>query len=113
MENKQLILFGADGIELYRGQPETKKESLADAFSYHGYSWVEEDPFENKYQRWVANHPDIPSHINTLLEAREHALKNDEEEEAHILREDLAKLGVVIRDERKYQYIRIVKGDEE
>jgi len=112
MEEKQLILFGVDGIELYRGQPEAKKESVADGFRYHDYPWVEEDPYENKYQRWVANHPDMPSHINTLLEAREHALQKDEEEEAQILRDDLAKLGVVIRDEDKHQYIRTVKGDD-
>lgn len=86
---------------------------IADAFIHHGYPWAEKDPFEKQYQRWIADHPDFPSHVNTLLAARERALKNDELEETHILRNDLAKLGVVIRDEDKRQYVRIVKdGDK-
>lgn len=113
MEDKQLILLGANGTELYRGKPEAKENLIADAFIHHGYPWAEKDPFENQYQRWVADHPDFPSHVNTLLAARERALKNDELEETHILRNDLTKLGVVIRDEDKRQYVRIVKdGDK-
>lgn len=112
MEGKYLTFLGVDGVELYREQSDEKTELVEDAFKYHGYSWAGADPFENQYQRWIADYPDLPSHVNALLSAREHALKNDEDEEAQILRKDLAKLGVVIRDKDKRQYVRIIRSND-
>src|SRR5690625_2061719 len=112
MEGKYLILLGADGGELYRGQLESKKELAENAFKHHGYPWADADPFENQYLRWVNDYPDLSTYINTLLSARERALKNDETEEAEILRKDLTKLGVVIRDKDKRQYVRTIRGDD-
>src|SRR5690625_4664728 len=43
MEEKQLILLGANGVELYRGQPETKKGLIEDAFKRHDYPWRSEE----------------------------------------------------------------------
>lgn len=111
IEEKHLTLLGVHGAELYRELTDSKKDLVEDAFKYHGYPWVDKDPFENSYLRWVAEHPDFPSHVNTLLSARERALENDEPEEAEILRKDLADLGVVIRDKDKRQYVRRIKGD--
>jgi len=112
MEGKHLTILGADGVELYREESEPKKDVVAEAFAHHNYPWVDKDPFENQYLRWVENYPDFPSHVNTLLSAREKAFKNDEAAEAEVLRRDLAKLGVVIRDEDKRQYVRIVSGSD-
>lgn len=109
VEGKHLVFLDTDGVELFRGQPESKKELISEAFRQHKYPWTDKDPFENQYQRWIANHPDFPPHVNALLSARERALKNEESEEAKVLRKDLANLGVVIRDEDKRQYVRIVK----
>lgn len=109
MENKQLIILGQNCGELYRGVVETKKEVVREAFNKYQYPWKEEDPFESHYQRWVIGHPDFPEKINALLYAREHALKENKKKEAEYLREDLAKLGAVIRDERNGQYVRLAK----
>ncbi|GEM_PF-7079974 len=57
----------------------------------------------------MLGHPDFPEKVNALLYAREQALKEDKKTNAKYLREDLAKLGVVIRDERNSQYVRLVK----
>ncbi|WP_420885595.1 YqeB family protein [Bacillus swezeyi] len=108
LENKDLVILGDSGNELYREQIESKKALVESAFKNHGYKWKEEDPFKNQYERWVADHPDFPSHINTLLLARERAMLENKHEEAKILRKDLAKLGVVIQDESKRQYVRMV-----
>lgn len=112
IEGKELVIQGTDGSELFRGEHESKKELLSEAFQYNGYSWSETDPFLDQYQRWVADHPDFPSHVNALLAARERALEKDELEEATILRKDLADLSVVIRDKDKRQYVRMSRGED-
>ncbi|MDY0395690.1 hypothetical protein RWE15_16280 [Virgibacillus halophilus] len=80
---------------------ETKVDKAHEAFHRYQYPWCEKDPFEGQYQRWVLGHPDFPENVNTLLHARERALKEDEEKDAKHLREDLAKLGAIIKDEKK------------
>lgn len=112
MEGKDLVVLSAEGNELFRGQAESKKVLVSEALRQHRYPWKDKDPFENQYQRWVADHPDFPPQTNALLSARERALKNEEIEEAKVLREDLADHGVVIRDEDKRQYVRIVRGED-
>lgn len=111
MEGKDLILLSTEGNELFRGQTESKKELVSEAFRQHGYPWKDKDPFENQYQRWVVDHPDFQPRVNALLSAREEALKNEEIEEAKVLREDLAEQGVVIRDEANRQYVRNAEGE--
>lgn len=110
LENKQLVILDLNSNELYRGFIETKEDNVQEAFQTYQYPWKEKDPFNDQYQRWVLGHPDFPEKINALLYAREHALKEKKKEDAKYLREDLAKLGVVIRDERNGQYVRLAKG---
>lgn len=112
MEQKYVIILGNNGVELYRGQTDSKREYVEDTFEHYGFPWVDKDPFENQYLRWVTDYPEFPSHVNALLSARERALENNESEEAKILRNDLARSGVVIRDENKHQYVRIVRRDD-
>lgn len=106
LENKDLVVLGQSGHELYRGLLESKLEVIQEAFSHQSYPWKEEDPFASQYKRGVLDHPDFPADINALLNARARALKEENKEEAKHLREDLAKVGVVIRDEKKAQYVR-------
>ena len=108
MENKNLIVLGQSANELYRELSEFKMEVAREAFLYHSYPWKEEDPFASQYKRWVLDHPDFPADINALLNARAGALKEDNKEEAKHLREDLAKVGIVIRGDKKAQYVRII-----
>jgi len=107
MENKQFIILGQKNQEIYRGFLETKKDTVREALNSYQYPWYDEDPFKNKYQRWVLGHPDFPEKINALLHAREHALKEDKKKDAEYLREDLAELGAVIKDEKNGQYVRL------
>ncbi|MFC4403031.1 hypothetical protein [Gracilibacillus xinjiangensis] len=109
MEGKQLVFLNREGMELFRGHPDYKRQLIIEAFKEHHYPWKEEDPFEDEYQRWVPGHPGLPQYVNALLAAREQALIDEETKEAKILRKDLAKLGVVIRDNGKRQYVRMAK----
>lgn len=111
VENKHLVVLGRCNNELYREILESKLETVREAFRQYHYPWKEEDPFMNQYQRWVLGHPDFPENINALLYAREYALKEDKKEEANRLRKDLATLGVVIRDDKTAQYVRLAKDE--
>jgi len=111
LEKKDLIFLGLKGEEMFRGEHETKPALIADGFLYHSFPWKEVDPYANEYARWVPEFPSLTTHENALLSARERALKDDDKEEAVSLRTDLAKLGIVIHDESKKQYIRITKGE--
>ncbi|GIO34255.1 hypothetical protein J2TS6_53960 [Paenibacillus albilobatus] len=107
LDNKQLVLLGADGQVLYREKPDTKRQKLAEAFIRHGYDWREQDPFNHEYTRWVPGCPDLSSSVNALFAAREKAIGKEEKEEAEELRLELSKLGVTVREEGKRQYWRM------
>ena len=50
--------------------------------------------------------PDLPQAADAFLRARARALRDDKKDDAAELRDELAKLGVVVRDEKKKQYWR-------
>ena len=110
MENNQLVILGESSNQLYREVFDTKKETAREAFNHYHYPWYEKDPYESLYQRWVLGHPDFPEKINALLYAREHTLKEGKKADAKYLQMELAKLGVVIRDDNNGQYVRLAKG---
>ncbi|GAA0356541.1 hypothetical protein [Bacillus horti] len=109
LEKKELVILSLNGNERFRVPFDAKRDAVSGAFEKHRYPWKDKDPFENQYQRWIADHPDFPAHVNALISARERALKNEESEEAQVLRKDLASQGIVVRDKDTRQYVRIVK----
>lgn len=106
MDGRQLVLLGNEGEELYREKPEAKRETVAEAFMRHGYSWRDRDPFADHYVRWVADTPGLTPSMNALFLAREKAIENDDQEDATDLRRELSKLGISVRDDGKRQYWR-------
>lgn len=109
-EKKELFILDQNSFEIYRGIIESKEDKVREVLQNYKYPWSEQDPFSNQYQRWALGYPDFSEKINVLLHAREQALKEKKKDDAKYLREDLAKLGVVIKDERNGQYVRKVKG---
>jgi hypothetical protein len=107
VDGKQLVLLGPATEELTREEFDLESERLRSAFVAHGFPWrADGDPHRDEYQRWVDDVPDLPAGAHVLLRARARALdKGDGDEEAQ-LRADLARLGVVVRDEAKRQYWR-------
>jgi cysteinyl-tRNA synthetase len=71
----------------------------------HGYPWRDEDPLINDYRKWELGDSSYSKEINSILYARQKAWREKKKKEAGLLREDLSKLGVVIRDEKNSQYV--------
>ncbi|WP_119726669.1 YqeB family protein [Thermomonospora amylolytica] len=102
---------GAEELAVYsrrEGADLPGAERLAAALQAHGYPWLPDgDPHRNEYRRWVPGLPGLPEGANELLQARERALRDGDKEEIAQLRGELARLGVVVRDDgNKRQFCR-------
>lgn len=101
-DGKNLVLLGHDSAELARLHGDFDVDRFAAAFERHGYPWRPDgDPYAADFRRWVAAQPDLSSGAHVLLKARAHALKKGQKKDAEQLREDLARLGIVVRDDKK------------
>ncbi|OIJ87895.1 YqeB family protein [Streptomyces colonosanans] len=107
-DGKQLVLLGHDGGELARQECSLDTDRVADAFTEHGHTWADADPHKNEFRRWVPNTPGLPPGANAILKARQESLekKGPSDDDVRELREELARLGVVVRDEKRRQYWR-------
>lgn len=114
-ERKRLVVLGERGEELivenkYEGADLPSVKQLAEGFLAHGYPWLPDgDPYRNEYRRWVEDMPGLPAGGNALLKARAEALKKEDEDNVAELRQELARLGVVVHDRDKRQWWRLVQ----
>lgn len=107
-DGKQLVLLDSDTAELAREGFDLKTDSLSSAFRAHGYRWEDEDPHADEFRRWVPDTPGLPTGADALLKARAKALRHgDSGEDARELRDELARIGVVVRDSDRKQYWRL------
>ncbi|MEY9991636.1 hypothetical protein ABIE67_003668 [Streptomyces sp. V4I8] len=107
-DGRQLVLLGPDGMEIAREDCGLPWERLADAFAEHGHRWADEDPHREEFRRWVPGTPGLPEGADALLTARAAARKKEgDTEDARELRQELLRLGVVVRDKKKRQYWRM------
>lgn len=109
LDGKELVLLGKKTEELARETNDLAADSLAAAFRAHGYSWLDGDPTKDQFRRWVPETPDLDTAANALLRARAEAITKSSKDDARDLRAELARLGVVVRDEQKRQYWRLAK----
>ncbi len=110
VDRQDLVLLDADDGELARQRSDLPAGQLAAAFRAHGWPWVEEDPHRATYRRWVPDLPGLPTGADALLRARQEALERGRGDEARELREELARYGVVVRDDDKRQYWRLTRS---
>ena len=113
LDGKHLVLLGRTGEELAREASDLDADRLQAAFLTHGYPWLSGgDPYGNEYRLWVEDTPDLPAGADALLKARARALAKgaDGKDDAAELHAELAKLGIVVRDEKKRQYWRRTRG---
>jgi hypothetical protein len=106
LDRKQLVVLGPSGEELARVPSDLDAGRLGPAFEAYGYPWRPADPYQDHYRRWVPEAPDLPAAANALLAARERALGRRDREDAAELRAELARLGIVVREEQRRQYWR-------
>lgn len=110
LDGKRLVLLGTSGEELAREPCELDAGKLRAAFAAHGYRWLDQDPYAGEFRRWVPDTPGLPEGADALLKARERALRKGgfaAEQDVAELRDELARLGVVVREEKKRQYWRL------
>jgi hypothetical protein len=106
-EGSTLVLLDPRGRELAREPSDLNRRQLRDAFVQHGFRWADEDPFRDAYRRWVEDLPELPPGADALFRARQRALDKGDTKDAAQLREELGRLGVVVRDEGKTQFWRL------
>jgi hypothetical protein len=113
VEGKQLVLLDRDGGEAARETSDLPAEALRTALVGHGYRWYPDgDPYASEFVRWVEGLPDLPPAADALLRARQKALEKGDKGELAALRGELARHGVVVRDEEKRQFTRQVRRQQ-
>jgi hypothetical protein len=103
----RLVLLGQRAEELASDQTDLGAKRLEGAFRENGYPWTDGDPHAEEFRRWVPDTPDLPTGANALFTARSKALEGGESDDVKELRAELAKLGVVVKDDKKRQYWRL------
>jgi hypothetical protein len=106
LDGKDLVLVGEDSNELVREKTDRPAAKLAAAFTEHGYPWRDSDPRAGDFRLWTATAQGLPPGAGAVLSVRARAVKNGKADDAGELREELATLGVVVRDEGGKQYWR-------
>ncbi|MFF5171506.1 hypothetical protein ACFY3U_02585 [Micromonospora sp. NPDC000089] len=108
VDQRHLTVLGADGRELIREKSDLRRKELAAAFTGQGWPWTADDPHRDAYRLWVEGLPGLPAGADALLRARQRAVERDRHGDARELRGELARLGVLVRDDGRRQYWRIV-----
>jgi hypothetical protein len=109
-DRDRLVLLGPTGREL-AGEPcHLSAQRLKEAFTSWQIEWAERDPYLPSYQRWVPSSPELPARVEALLAERQRALSSRDDRDCRELREELGRLGYVIRDDRQRQYWRQAAG---
>ena len=106
-DRDRLVLLGRTGRELAREPAHLAPRRLAARFTAHGVPWAERDPYADAYRRWVPGLPDVP---DAVFAARDKAVRSGDSRDAEELRGELARLGYVVRDDRRRQYFRPING---
>jgi hypothetical protein len=109
VDRSNLVLLGHDSGELVRRPSELDVAALKASFTRHDYPWRDGDPYAGEYRRWVPDLEGLPPGANALLAQRAKRLSALDDADARELRAELVKLGVVVRDEKRKQYWRLVR----
>lgn len=104
-DGKQLVAVDADARELAREKSDLEAAALREAFTAQGWPWRDADPYAAEFRLWVDDLPDLPPAANPLLRARAKVLSK--KDEAAELRTELGRIGVVVRDDKRRQYVRV------
>ncbi len=107
LDDGRLVLLGAGGAELARERTDLGAKALAAGFRSHGAAWYDADPYRAGFRRWVPDVPGLPPGADALLAARDRAVRAGDATDADQLRDELLRLGVAVREERRRQFYRV------
>ncbi|GAB1821727.1 YqeB family protein [Herbidospora sp. RD11066] len=106
-EEGHLVVLGPGGAEVAREPWDLSVEPMRAAFRRHGYTWLEGDPHREAFREWIPGEPDLDAPANAVLRARQILREKVGDGDAvSELRDELAKLGIVVRDAKKTQFWR-------
>lgn len=110
LDGTELVILGERTEVLVRvktGYDRWDLPRIRAAFVAYGWPWSDAgDPHRSKFRRWVEDTPELPPAVNAVLRARAAALERGDHDDAAQLRDELAKLAVVVKDEGKRQFWR-------
>jgi hypothetical protein len=115
LDGKDIVLQDRTSRELARERHDQLKSQVKEipaAFRAHGYPWSDGgDPHADRFRRWVEDDPDLPGAVNAVLRARSKAFAAGDKGRADLreLREEISKLGYVVRDRDENQYWRAIQ----
>jgi hypothetical protein len=116
MDGREIVVQDPTSRELARERHDQLKsdaKQIPGAFRAHGYPWSEAgDPHQDRFRRWVEDDPEVPLAVNAVLRARSKAFGEGDKGKSDLreLREEVGKLGYVVRDKDKKQYWRPLEG---
>lgn len=70
LSGKELVILDTDGGEPLRATTQATADTLAAAFTAHGYTWTDTDPHTHRFTRWVDGAEGLPPGANAILKAR-------------------------------------------
>lgn len=114
VDGRDLVILDRLGVPRVRAATRGGTAALASAFGSHRYPWRATDPFATSYRAWNgdqgadAGDVDLPAGAAALLRLRGRHLRGHDAEQARELRDALAGLGVVVRDDGPLQFWRPV-----
>lgn len=108
-EQKELVIITMDGRERIRAKTDYSEARLQYIFNQERYPWQEADPYKDAFYKWQLNDDGITEQANDILYKRREAIREDEESVRDELKADLSELGIVVKDVKKAQYIRVIK----
>lgn len=108
LDEDYFVVQGPRGNELFRHKCMLDREELAAACAKYGLPWRNDgDPFADEFRRWVPDIAGLPPGADALFAARQAAIEEDDEDDIAQLRQELLKIGVIVRDSQKKQYWRL------
>ncbi|HTJ34430.1 MAG TPA: hypothetical protein VL738_14475 [Dactylosporangium sp.] len=107
VDGRQLVVLDRESRQVVRDRLENADSPRVErAFREHGYAWVDGDPYEALFRRWVPGLPDLPAAVNAVLAARAKALEAGSAQDTAELHDEVQKLGYTVRDADKVQHWR-------
>ncbi|MDN5856098.1 MAG: hypothetical protein L0K86_25300 [Actinomycetia bacterium] len=106
VEAKRLVVLDRQTAELASELFDADPTRLASELLEHSYPWFDADPYASAYRRWLDGSPDLSDAEHFVLRTRGKALADDDEDDLADLRQELSRLGLVVRDEGNRQYWR-------
>lgn len=106
IEKKEVVVLSKKDVELFRCKSELKARHIKPTLLNYDYLFIEKNPFEDEFKKWVPELPELSRSAHALLKARERSVKEKDIENCLELSQELAKIGVSVRDRNQQQYFR-------